>query len=213
MLNCILFLGALQFRSGTASEHHFVWFSPPPPLLSLLTGNFSQLHPLLLCSFHVHSAYTPVIKFEMDGVKIDLIFARVNNSNWLAEQRTKMTHTAPGSSADDEGNPEERMEMSVDDSVLIGLDETSVRSVNGVRVAQFLLDMLDGDAARLDNFRLTLRAVKEWARVHGLYSNVLGFLGGVNWAILVCWICIVSETDEIITVVSLALCKQCKCSC
>merc|ERR1719203_590459 len=89
---------------------------------------------------------------------------------------------------DEEGTVDERIEMSVDDSVLIGLDETSVRSVNGVRVAQFLLDMLDGNPALLDNLRLTLRAVKEWARVHGLYSNVLGFLGGVNWAILVVWV-------------------------
>jgi len=64
-----------------------------------------------------------------------------------------------------------------------------VRSVNGVRVAQFLLDTLGaGQPTLVDNFRLTLRAVKEWARVHGLYSNVLGFLGGVNWAILVVWV-------------------------
>mmetsp|Transcript_13865 Transcript_13865/g.30210 ORF Transcript_13865/g.30210 Transcript_13865/m.30210 type:complete len:608 (-) Transcript_13865:1410-3233(-) len=134
----------------------------------------SELHP-------VASAYTPVIKFEMDGVKIDLIFARANNSKWLTEQRMKMTQPLTG----DDGQIEERVEMIVDDSLLIGLDETSVRSVNGVRVAQFLLDMLDGDRTRIDNFRLTLRAVKEWARVHGLYANVLGFLGGVNWAILV----------------------------
>ena len=73
--------------------------------------------------------------------------------------------------------------------MLIGLDEPSVRSVNGVRVAQHLLDTFDGDASRIDGFRLTLRAVKEWARVNGLYSNVLGFLGGVNWAMLVCWVC------------------------
>ncbi|KAL3816428.1 hypothetical protein ACHAXA_007364, partial [Cyclostephanos tholiformis] len=102
-----------------------------------------------------------------------------------------------------------------------GLDESSVRSVNGVRVAQFLLDSIstpdecdgpppppvdttitttsapvvvpsainDAILRRLDNFRLTLRLVKAWARNHGLYANVLGFLGGVNWAILVCWVC------------------------
>jgi len=141
----------------------------------------AELHP-------VSSAYTPVIKFEMDDVKIDLIFARVNNSKWLTEQRMKMAQLA-GSLREEGDKSEERIEMSVDDSVLVGLDETSVRSVNGVRVAQFLIDMLDGDLVRIDNFRLTLRAVKEWARVHGLYSNVLGFLGGVNWAILVCWVC------------------------
>ena len=98
--------------------------------------------------------------------------------------------------------------MRIDDAMLAGLDESSVRSINGVRVAQFLLDTLtegcsnDGclplsihdDATsclqRLDKFRLTLRLVKAWARNHGLYANVLGFLGGVNWAILVCYICV-----------------------
>ena len=95
-----------------------------------------------------------------------------------------MTQLASAASLDhvhDKIEEELAAEMSIDDTVLIGLDETSVRSVNGVRVAQFLLDMLEGDHTRVDNFRLMLRAVKEWARVHGLYSNVLGFLGGVNW--------------------------------
>lgn len=175
------------------------------------------------------SAYTPVIKFQMDGVKIDLIFARVGNSQWLRDHSLKKSgrggvndvagdSTATINKGYDGEELQEIMDMELDDTVLVGLDETSVRSVNGVRVAQFLMSTAGTSAERLENFRLTLRAVKEWAvriaisfalvqtllqlniknvfrfllllsqRVHGLYSNVLGFLGGVNWAILVCWV-------------------------
>ena len=149
----------------------------------------TELHP-------VATAYTPVIKFEMDEVKIDLIFALVGNNRWLIKQRAKADHqpivTSIMANGDGEcDDEEERIEMRIDDDVLIGLDETSVRSVNGVRVAQCLLDMLDnGNAAQIDNFRVVLRTVKSWAKHLGLYSNVCGFLGGINWAILVCWVCI-----------------------
>ena len=149
------------------------------------------------------SAYTPVIKFQMDGVKIDLIFARVGNPQWLTEHKIQVKQEYKTINVDGIRvcNPEfaeleETKEMELDDNLLIGLDETSGRSVNGVRVAQFLLSKVATSPSRLESFRLALRAVKEWARVHGLYSNVLGFLGGVNWAILVCWVCKVSQVME-----------------
>ena len=142
-------------------------------------NRITELHP-------VASAYTPVIKFQMDGVKIDLIFARVGNSQWLKEhvveksarQTSANTITdghndnkknANGDNTTNKPTPEEEelaeeiADMEVDDSVLIGLDETSVRSVNGVRVAQFLISTVGSSATRLENYRLTLRAVKEWA--------------------------------------------------
>ena len=179
-------------------------------------GRISNLHS-------IPNAYTPVIKFEMDGVKIDMIFASINNRKLFSLNRHIQTETKSEKCMDSIGNDDDNDNndidspsndmntdetMRIDDAMLAGLDESSVRSINGVRVAQFLLDTLtEGcgsgglppppsmhyDATscfqHLDKFRLTLRLVKAWARNHGLYANVLGFLGGVNWAILVCYIC------------------------
>jgi poly(A) polymerase len=161
-----------------------------------------------ICNLHsIPNAYTPVIKFEMDGVKIDMIFASINNRKLFAINRL---HTDNDNHNNDIDSPSNDMDtdetMRIDDAMLAGLDESSVRSINGVRVAQYLLDTLtegcandgclpppmrdDATSCCLDKFRLTLRLVKAWARNHGLYANVLGFLGGVNWAILVCYICV-----------------------
>jgi poly(A) polymerase len=53
-------------------------------------------------------------------------------------------------------------------------------------VTQLILEMVEPN---MEGFRITLCAVKEWAIIHGVYSNILGFLGGINFAILVAWVC------------------------
>lgn len=125
----------------------------------------------------IPTAYTPVIKFYMDGLPIDMLYANVHDGNKLLGSTIQ---------SDNEGSIDgDNEEFTIDDSLLCGLDEPSVRSLNGVRVAQYLLHFIPNK----ELFRIVLKTVKQWARVHGLYSNVLGFLGGINWAILVAWVC------------------------
>jgi hypothetical protein len=132
----------------------------------------------------VAKAYTPVIKFQMGGIPIDLLFVRLVNDDCLMD-------------VEDEDKQQliEHDLFQVQDEMLQGLDEPSSRSLNGVRVAQYLLSILSSSnnyctqTEQKHSFRIVLRTVKEWAKVHGLYSNVLGFLGGINWAILVAWVC------------------------
>lgn len=50
------------------------------------------------------------------------------------------------------------------------LDDAGVRSLNGVRVAELIMDLVPNH----DNFRTTLRAVKEWARRRGVRRGKFG---------------------------------------
>uniref|UniRef100_A0A8C0ZCL8 polynucleotide adenylyltransferase n=1 Tax=Cyanistes caeruleus TaxID=156563 RepID=A0A8C0ZCL8_CYACU len=79
----------------------------------------------------IEDAYVPVIKFEFDGIEIDLVFAKLS---------------LPTVSDD--------LDLR-DDSCLKSLDIRCIRSLNG----------------------------------RGVYSNIMGFLGGVSWAMLVARIC------------------------
>ncbi|XP_068110268.1 poly(A) polymerase alpha isoform X2 [Hyperolius riggenbachi] len=109
----------------------------------------------------VEEAYVPLIKLSFDGIEIDILFAR------LALQ------TIP-----------EDLDLR-DDGLLKNLDIRCIRSLNGCRVTDEILHLVPN----IDNFRLTLRAIKLWAKRHNIYSNILGFLGGVSWAMLVARTC------------------------
>ncbi|XP_008589607.1 PREDICTED: poly(A) polymerase gamma [Galeopterus variegatus] len=92
----------------------------------------------------VEDAFVPVIKFEFDGIEIDLVFAR------LAIQTIS-----------------DNLDLR-DDSRLRSLDIRCIRSLNGCRVTDEILHLVPNK----ETFRLTLRAVKLWAKRKYLKSSM-----------------------------------------
>jgi len=110
----------------------------------------------------VKNAHVPRIGMEFMGVEIDLVFARIS-------------YETIGSN----------LPNLIDDDVLKNCDEDTVRSLNGNRVAEIILK----EVPNVENYRTTLRCIKLWAKSRGIYSNVLGYFGGVTWMIMVAIIC------------------------
>ncbi|KAL0478880.1 poly(A) polymerase [Acrasis kona] len=128
---------------------------------------FEDLHDALknrtdvteLCP--VPEAYVPVITMKFGGIDIDLLLARLDK-NVIPETLDIL----------EEGN-------------LKNVEDETQRSLGGPRVAEEILRLVPNK----DNFRATLRCIKLWASRRGVYGNILGYLGGVAWAILVARIC------------------------
>lgn len=99
---------------------------------------------------------------QFSGISIDLVYASI------AQQEVRDDYQVSGN------------------AVLRGCDEPTVRSLNGCRVTDGVVNLVMsvGGADTLEQFRMALRAVRLWAERRGVYSNVSGYLGGINWAIL-----------------------------
>lgn len=126
----------------------------------------------------VPDAFVPIIKLEFSGISIDLIFARLQNASVPLTLDLK------------------------DNNILRGLDEQDLRSLNGTRVTDEILELVP----QQKTFRTALRAVKLWAQRtsttpiimydltleslgRAIYANIMGFPGGVAWAMLVARVC------------------------
>ena len=124
---------------------------------------FSDVPPLLAAQSNianVHSvpeAFVPVIKFECDAVDFDLSMAHVPYASIPAD-----------------------LSVLGDEHLKELQDPKDVTCLNGPRVTLEILRRVP----HVENFRTFLRCIKLWARRRGIYSNIVGFPGGVAWAIM-----------------------------
>lgn len=76
--------------------------------------------------------------------------------------------------------------MKLDDNKLLdGLDQASIRAITGPRVTDEILSLVPEQKT----FRTALRAIKLWAQRRAIYANIVGYPGGVAWAMLVARVC------------------------
>ena len=119
----------------------------------------------------IPGAFVPIMTFDLREVNIDLLLAVLPHLN-----------TVP------------RTLDILDDGLLSDMDEKSRRSLNGPRdtltveklvrtAGSHLLHPPDGDR-RYGHFLRTVRVVRLWAKRRGIYSNKMGYLGGVNFNIM-----------------------------
>mmetsp|Transcript_26696 Transcript_26696/g.39666 ORF Transcript_26696/g.39666 Transcript_26696/m.39666 type:complete len:635 (-) Transcript_26696:59-1963(-) len=126
-------------------------------------------HPEVSKLNAVESAFVPLISFHFGSIDFDLLFARLT-----------------------ENSVPEDVDI-FDDRILRNVDQATEKSLNGPRVTDLVYDLVpeyhkaNGDMN--SNFLRVLRCVRRWAKVRGLYGNKLGYLGGVNFNILVAFVC------------------------
>ncbi|TGJ84641.1 hypothetical protein E0Z10_g4092 [Xylaria hypoxylon] len=112
----------------------------------------------------VEDAFVPIIKFEYWGISIDLIFSRIATLTQFP--------------------PRNQLQLTSNE-YLRGLDDRELRSLNGTRVTREILNLVPEQST----FRTALRAIKLWAQRRAIYANIIGFPGGVVWAMMVARVC------------------------
>ncbi len=113
-------------------------------------------HPDVSNFVPIENTAVPILTFDWEGINIDLLFARLST-------------------------PSVPRNFDIDnDLVLSGVDSATEKSLNGPRVTNLIAALMSGTTERYQTFLSVVRLVRKWAKSRGLYSNKMGYWGGVN---------------------------------
>eukprot|EP01023_Acetabularia_acetabulum_P034479 TRINITY_DN32377_c0_g1_i3.p1 TRINITY_DN32377_c0_g1~~TRINITY_DN32377_c0_g1_i3.p1 ORF type:complete len:781 (-),score=96.95 TRINITY_DN32377_c0_g1_i3:11-2278(-) len=113
----------------------------------------------------ISSASVPLLRFRFYGIDIDMGMCQL--------QHAEIT---------------DHLDYSSEDLIRNWVaDEESRKTLGGWRSTIAIRDLWQGDpqSGIFRNYKLVVRLLKLWAKRRGLYSNVLGYFGGINISILV----------------------------
>ncbi|EGR27268.1 nuclear poly polymerase npap nucleotidyltransferase protein binding, putative [Ichthyophthirius multifiliis] len=111
--------------------------------------------------FSIQHTSVPLIKMRYFGIPFDISFSKQSQSQFKSDLDIKSIQ------------------------ILQGMDEKSIRALNGYRVAEWF----NQNIKNKDTFKKALKCIKLWAQNRCIYSNILGYLNGIAWSILVAKIC------------------------
>ncbi|KAE8703709.1 Nuclear poly(A) polymerase 3 [Hibiscus syriacus] len=123
--------------------------------------NMLKSRPEISEIHRVKDAKVPLMRFEFDGISIDLPYVQLK------------VLAVP-----------ENLDI-FDPLFLRDIDETGWKSLSGVCANRRICQLVPN----LEKFQSMLRCVKFWAKRRGVYGNLNGFLGGIHLAILAAFVC------------------------
>jgi poly(A) polymerase len=103
----------------------------------------------------------PVLRLEIEGISLDLLYTQVEVSDGWESRNIR------------------ELQAQIKDT----------KSIIGCWEADLIIDLVK-QQLRLERFQMLLKAVRSWAKVRGLYGNSWGFLGGFSWSLLCAYTCI-----------------------
>eukprot|EP01083_Nonionella_stella_P050029 133192_1 len=124
-----------------------------------------ETDPRVTDILQLRHAFVPLLKFSFEGIDIDLVYAQ-----WDIEVID---------------TDHKKEDINVFSSNFVK-DQDTLFSLNGVRSTQTIKKLIPNKCI----FEKTLRIIKFWAQQRAIYSNVMGFLGGISWSIMTALICI-----------------------
>lgn len=112
----------------------------------------------------IPSAFVPILKLIWNNIDIDITVCQLRECWW----KDNITYLNP-----------------TNHQYLENLTNSDIISLNGYRVTETILNTIPNKKT----FQTCLKFIRMWAKARHIYSNIMGYFGGINCALLVAKIC------------------------